>query len=158
MKMFELFKSDIEVFYPKFSIKNLIKALVNPSIHACFFIRIMTSNRSKVVHILLRNILIWKHSIDVGYGVTIGRTLHLPHPLGIVIGDGVEIGNSVSIYHNCTLGNKRGEYPNIKDGVCIYPNTTIVGGIIIGENAIIGANSFVDKDVKEESCFKSGNS
>ena len=59
---------------------------------------------------------------------------------------------------NCTLGNKRGEYPNIKDGVYIYPNTTIVGGIIIGENAIIGANSFVDKDVKEESCFKSGNS
>ena len=37
--------------------------------------------------------------------------------------------------------------PVIKDNVTIYANSVVVGNITIGENAVIGACSFVNKDV-----------
>lgn len=35
----------------------------------------------------------------------------------------------------------------IGNNVKIYANCTIVGGVHIGDNSIVGANSFVNKDV-----------
>lgn len=84
----------------------------------------------------------------------IGKNLTLPHPVGIVIGEGVEIGDNVTIYQNVTLGRKNkdiAEYPKIGSNVTIYCNSVVVGNISIGDNTIIGCNSTILKSVEPNS-------
>ena len=70
--------------------------------------------------------------------------------LGIVVGENVYIGKNVIINQNVTIGNKNG-CPKIMDGVRIYPGCIIIGNITIGENSIIGAGTYVDKDIPPNS-------
>lgn len=84
----------------------------------------------------------------------IGGGFRLPHPVGIVIGDHVVIGNRVTVYQNVTLGShgrrgQRRDYPIIEDGVVLYANSVVVGGVCVGRGSIVGANSVVTKDVPE---------
>jgi serine O-acetyltransferase len=148
----KLVKSDFLIIYEKVNFSNVIKSIFNPSFHASLLIRIATNVKSKFIYILIRNILISKHSIDVGFSSEIGPGLKLPHPFGIVIGDKVKIGERLTIYQNCTLGDKKG-YPTLGDDICIYCNSVIVGAISVGSHSIIGANSFLNKDISEGAVF-----
>ena len=67
-----------------------MKSLLNPSIHACLLVR-LAANSKDIIHVIIRNILVAKHSIDVGQLMSIGRGLKVPHPFCIVIGFGVVI-------------------------------------------------------------------
>ena len=81
----------------------------------------------------------------------IGQDVKLAHiGLGIVIGD-VTIQDGVKIGQNTTLGIKDGGFPTIGMATIIYPNCVIVGKIRVGEGSIIGANTFLDKDVPPKS-------
>lgn len=114
---------------------------------------------SKSKFFLLRQIsnyfksrLITKRNCDISYNAIIGKNLKLPHPIGIVIGDGVIIKDNVMVFQQVTFGShgrkeKEMRYPIIESGVKIYAGAKIIGGIIIGENAIIGANAVVNIDV-----------
>lgn len=63
----------------------------------------------------------------------------LPHPVGIVIGKAVEIGNNVAIYQGSSIAYSFSGKPEIKDGATIFANCVIAGKTIIGKNSIIGA-------------------
>lgn len=96
--------------------------------------------------------MVVKRNCDISYNARIGKNLKMPHPIGIVIGDGVVIKDNVMIFQQVTFGShgKKGEkmkYPVIESGVKIYAGAKIIGGITIGENAIIGANSVVNIDI-----------
>lgn len=65
--------------------------------------------------------------------------------LGVVISNCVTIGNNCKIYQHVTIGAGKGGYPTISDNVTIYSGSTICGKITIGNNVVIGANSFVNK-------------
>lgn len=98
--------------------------------------------------------LITKRNCDISYKAIIGKNVRFPHPLGIVIGEGVIVGNNVKIWQQVTLGShgRKGqklEYPVIREGAKIYAGTKIIGNITIGANAIVGANSVVTRDVNE---------
>jgi serine O-acetyltransferase len=88
-------------------------------------------------------------------GMTIGTGLFLPHPVGIVIGNGLRIGNDVMLAQGVTAGVREDappdeqEYPTICDGANVWAHATIVGGIRIGEGAEVGANSLVVSDVPD---------
>lgn len=83
----------------------------------------------------------------------IGPGLALPHPNGIVIGEGAVIGAGCTIYHQVTLGGRRlgdqsrGAYPQIGDNVVIFAGAKLIGQITIGDGATIGANAVVLQDV-----------
>lgn len=80
------------------------------------------------------------------------RSTHLPHPIGIVIGQQAEIGEHVRIYHNVTIGRKTKSspnYPQVGDHVDIYSGAVIAGDITVGNNATIAANAVVLDDVPE---------
>jgi len=86
------------------------------------------------------------------------KKVRYPHPLGIVIGDGVRIGEEVRIYQNVSIGlaeNKVGataaDYPVIEDGVYIYAGAVIAGAVRIGARSIIGANALITRDVPPDS-------
>lgn len=80
----------------------------------------------------------------------IGPGLILPHPTGIVVGDGVRLGRSVTLYQNVTLGRhtaQRPGYPQLEDNVTVYAGGVIIGPITIGQGATVAANSVVNRDV-----------
>lgn len=89
---------------------------------------------------------------DISPLAEIKKGVRLPHPIGIVIGDGVQIGTGTKIWQQVTLGShgKLGggfAYPIIGEHVFIYAKASIIGGARVGDNAVIGAHSLVLCDV-----------
>jgi serine O-acetyltransferase len=92
---------------------------------------------------------------DIHPGAKIGRNLFIDHGFS-VIGETAEIGDNVTIYQHVTLGGtdpangvggKR--HPTIRDGAIIGSGAQVLGPVIVGERARIGANAVVTKDVPE---------
>ena len=75
----------------------------------------------------------------------------MPHPYGIVIEPGVEIGNRVTIMQQASIGpSPAGGPPGapiIEDNVHVGPGARIIGPVRVGRNAVIGANAVVTRDV-----------
>jgi serine O-acetyltransferase len=86
----------------------------------------------------------------------IGPGLYLPHPIAIVIGEGVRIENNVVLYQNVTLGKGKNEndYPLLKSGVIVYPNSVVFGSITISEDVVIGASSVVRQSLPKGAIFR----
>jgi serine O-acetyltransferase len=127
-------------------IKGVLRALANPSLHAIFLLRVITRSESIVVRSLARRLLITLHSIDINPNASIGPELTLVHPFGLAIGDAT-LGRSIAIFQNVTIGHTRAGAPTIDDEVTIYAGSTIIGPVLIGKGATIGAGSYVDQDV-----------
>lgn len=94
-----------------------------------------------------------KYGIGIPYTTTIGEGFYIGHFGGIIVNSNVVIGKNVNLSHGVTIGKGGGDAgggkgcPIIGDCVYIGPNSTIIGKITIGDNAAIGANAFVNKDV-----------
>lgn len=100
--------------------------------------------------------LITKRNCYISYNSVIGKNVKLPHPIGIIIGEGVIINDNVKIFQQVTFGSHGKEseqmsYPIIEKNVTIFAGAKIIGGIIIGENSIIGANAVVNISVPANS-------
>jgi len=98
--------------------------------------------------------------IEIHPKAKIGKNLFIDHGMGVVIGETSEIGENVTIYHSVTLGGispsidsdsqrnvKR--HPTLKNNVVVGSGAQVLGPIVVGENAKIGANAVVTKDVPE---------
>ena len=98
--------------------------------------------------------IVKKYGCYISPRAKIGKNLKLPHPIGIVIGEGVKVGDNCIIYQNVTLGRKNrniADYPTIGNNVVIYCNSTIIGNIEIGDDSIVGCNTVVMKSVEKKS-------
>jgi serine O-acetyltransferase len=132
--------------------------LFNPSIRMLFNYRLQRLlNGQDIVSRLLQKAL-WmgncrKSGCHINPNAVIAAGVKFPHPTGIVIGNGVIIEAGAIIYQNVTIGKKYHEgsenqsAPHIKSGAIIYANAVVVGDIIIAENSVIPAQSFIDKDI-----------
>ena len=98
--------------------------------------------------------------IEIHPKAKIGENLFIDHGMGVVIGETSEIGNNVTIYHMVTLGgispsinsddqrnSKR--HPTLMDNVVVGSGAQVLGPVVVGKNAKIGANAVVTKDVPE---------
>lgn len=85
----------------------------------------------------------------------IPKTTIFWHPVGLVIGSKVKIGEHCNIRHNVSIGNLNDGYPVIGDRVQIGPGVIILGGLTIGDDAIIGAGATVLKDVPAKTIYAS---
>lgn len=93
-----------------------------------------------------------KYGCQLSYKATIHPNVKFPHPLGVVIGDYVTIGSNVKIWQQVTLGShgkpgERPQYPVIENDVKIFAGAKIIGGVTIGQGAIIAANAVVLIDI-----------
>jgi len=85
-------------------------------------------------------------NFKLGEKVEIGSFTIIDAKEGVTIEDNVKIGWSCSIFSNSTIDNKKGKIILKKD--CkIGANSVILPGIIVGENATVGANSLVNKNI-----------
>ena len=103
-----------------------------------------------------------KTGVDIHAGATIGEYFCIDHGTGIVIGETTTIGDRVKIYQGVTLGAKSFKvdengnpvkdikrHPDIGNNVVIYANATILGGDTkIGDNCVIGGNTWLTKSVE----------
>ncbi|MGB3414754.1 MAG: serine O-acetyltransferase EpsC [Microbacteriaceae bacterium] len=89
--------------------------------------------------------------IEIHPGATIGRRPFIDHGMGVVIGETAIVGDDVLIYHGVTLGgtgNEHGKrHPTIGNRVTLGAGSKILGDITIGDDASVGANAVVVKDV-----------
>jgi serine O-acetyltransferase len=95
-----------------------------------------------------RNILSILTSSDIDVGVRFGRNLRLPHPTGVVIHRDVTIGDDCMVMQQVTIGQlASGSVPKIGSRVYIGAGARVLGPIVIGDGARIGANAVVLCDV-----------
>jgi serine O-acetyltransferase len=89
--------------------------------------------------------------VDIHPAVPIGLRVMIDHGTGVVIGETSVIGDDVSILQGVTLGGTGKEsgdrHPKIRNGVLLAAGSTVLGNIIVGENAKVGAGSVVLHDV-----------
>lgn len=101
------------------------------------------------------------HRIQSRYGIylplrqVVPLSTDFPHPTSIVIGDGVSLGERVTIYQGVTLGGARrgdwkaGNYPVIGNDVVLFAGAVVIGKVTIGNRCTIGANAVVLTDVPD---------
>lgn len=87
-------------------------------------------------------------NLTLGRNVDIGAFSYLQCEFGIEIQDDVQIGSHCSIYSISTIDNKKGKV-TIKRNARIGSHSLIMPNVTIGKNAVVGAFSFVNKDVPD---------
>ena len=137
--------------------------LTYPGVKAVFFHRIANFFSIAKLDLIARIISQFSRfltGIEIHPKAKIGENLFIDHGMGVVIGETSEIGNNVTIYHMVTLGgispsinsdeqrnSKR--HPTLMDNVVVGSGAQVLGPVIVGKNAKIGANAVVTKDVPE---------
>jgi len=137
--------------------------LTYPGVKAIFFHRI-ANFFSKAGFALIARIVSQSSrfltGIEIHPAAKIGKNFFIDHGMGVVIGETSEIEDNVTLYHSVTLGGispsinsgkQRGikRHPTLKNNVEVGCGAQVLGPIIVGEFAKIGANAVVTRDVPE---------
>lgn len=145
-------KSEVIICYPGFYAISIYRiAHVMYQLGIPYIPRIMTEYAHE------------KTGIDINPGATIGDYFCIDHGTGIVIGETAVLGHHVKLYQGVTIGAKSFEkdengnpvkggkrHPDIGNNVVIYANATILGGDTkIGDNSVIGGNTWIIDSVAE---------
>ncbi len=89
-----------------------------------------------------------KDGLKLGYKTDIGAFTYINAKNGVVIEDFVQIGSHCSLYSESTIDNKAGQI-KLKKNCKIGSHSLIMPGVTVGENAVIGAFSFVNRNVPD---------
>lgn len=89
-----------------------------------------------------------KDNLVLGYKTDIGSFTYINAKNKVVIEDYVQIGSHCSIYSVSTIDNKEGKVI-LKKNCRIGTHSVVMPGVTIGENSIVGAFSFVTKDIPD---------
>lgn len=87
-----------------------------------------------------------KENLKLGYKTDIGAFTYINAKNGVILEDFVEIGSHCSIYSLSTIDKKQGKVI-LKKNCKLGSHSVVMPGVTIGENSIIGAFSFVNKDI-----------
>jgi serine O-acetyltransferase len=158
--MFKTMRSDIQAVLDRDpAARNWVEVmLLYPGVHALWLHRLAHGCWRSGWFFLGRAISHfgrWLTGIEIHPGAQIGPGFFIDHGMGTVIGETAEVGASVTLYHNVTLGGVSMErikrHPTLEDHVVVGAGAQILGPIVIGAHSRIGANSVVVKDVPPHS-------
>ena len=90
----------------------------------------------------------YHQNLKLGGNTDIGAFTYINARYGVEIEDGVQIGSHCSIYSWSTIDDKQGKVV-IKKNARIGSHSLVMPGVVIGENTIVGAFSFVNKDIPD---------
>ena len=136
--------------------------LCYPSLHSLLFYRFTHWLWQRKFYLLARfisNLARIMTGIEIHPGAQIGKDLFIDHGMGVVIGETSVIGDQVTLYQGVTLGGispseksdaqrsvKR--HPTVEDNVIVGSGAQILGDIVIGTGARVGANAVVTRNVE----------
>ncbi|MGD8498183.1 MAG: serine O-acetyltransferase [Chromatiales bacterium] len=102
---------------------------------------------------MLSNVGRWVTGIEIHPGARIGRRFFIDHGMGVVIGETAEIGDDCTLYHGVTLGGTSWEkgkrHPTLGNNVVIGAGAKVLGPIRVGDNARVGSNAVLLKDIPD---------
>ncbi len=140
------------------SLEYWYHALVNPKWSSIFLYRVAVYHKLRghgrlaVIFTRMNHIL---NGCDISINAQIAPPCFFQHSRGIVIGENVKIGPNCQFHGNCLLGRDplelggKDQYPRLGRGVFIGPGAVLLGGIEIGNDAVIGALARVSFSVPE---------
>jgi serine O-acetyltransferase len=158
--MFKVFKQDLQAVFER---DPAATSMVEVLFTYAGFHALLAHRLSHWLHIhgvpfiprVISQLARWLTGIEIHPGATIGTGFFIDHGMGVVIGETAEIGNHVTLFQGVTLGGtgkERGKrHPTLGNHVVVGAGAKILGGIRIGDNVKIGANSVVLKSVPANS-------
>ncbi|MGA3191345.1 MAG: acyltransferase [Candidatus Bathyarchaeia archaeon] len=87
-----------------------------------------------------------KDKLKLGYETDIGAFTYINAKNGVTIEDQVQIGSHCAIYSISTIDEKEGPV-TLKKNCKIGSHSIVMPGVTVGENSVVGACSFVNKDI-----------
>lgn len=154
--MFQRIRDDIRIVFERDpAARSTLEVLLTyPGLHAVWAHRVshrLWRWRLKLVARVLAQFTRWITGIEIHPGAQIGSRFFIDHGMGVVIGETAEIGNDCTLYHGVTLGGtsweKAKRHPTLGNNVVVGAGAKILGPITLGDNARVGSNSVVVKDV-----------
>ena len=156
MKFYKTIKEDIQTIFKKDpAARGLLEVLTcYPGLHSIWMHRIAHFLWQRKLYFLARllsHVNRFFTGIEIHPGANIGRRFFIDHGSGVVIGETTEIGDDVLIYQGVIFGGvtlqKKKRHPTIGNHVTIGAGTIVLGPIVIGDGARLGAASLVIHDV-----------
>lgn len=133
---------------------ELAVLLTSPGLHAIWTHRVahrLWTRGAKLPALVLAQGARSVTGVEIHPGASIGRRFFIDHGMGVVVGETAEVGDDVMLYHGVTLGGRSMQrikrHPTVRDGVTIGAGARVLGPVVIGKGAQIGANAVVVKDV-----------
>lgn len=152
--MFKDILADIRAIHDSHWLKVIIS---NRGFHALLTYRIcnlLWRYKIPLIPMILTRIIQILYTIHIEYAANIAGGVVIVHGWATGIGTGVTIGKGCRIYHEVTLGISHGDvdgFAQVGENVLIGCGAKIIGPVKIGDNAKIGANAVVNKDVPANS-------
>ncbi len=125
-----------------------------PGFHALLAHRLVHALHGAGIPLLprcLANVSRFLTGIEIHPAVVLGKGIFIDHGSGVVMGETAEVGDGCTIYQGVTLGGtslshgKR--HPTLGRNVTVGVNSSVLGAIVLGDNAKVGGGSVVVKDV-----------
>jgi serine O-acetyltransferase len=134
--------------------KSTLGAFTYPGLHAVWLHRVEHALWERGHPFLARTlsqVTRFLTGVEIHPAAEVGRRVFIDHGMGVVIGETAKVGDDVHMFHGVTLGGddprpvKR--HPTVRDGATLGANSTLIGDIIVGQRATVGAGSVVVEDV-----------
>jgi serine O-acetyltransferase len=129
--------------------------LCYPGVHAIIWHRLgnaLWRRRWFLIARIVSNIGRLLTGIEIHPAAQIGRRIIIDHGMGVVIGETAIVGDDVYLYHQVTLGGTSSvsgkRHPTIGRNVIVGAGAKILGDILVGDGARVGANAVVVQDVQ----------
>jgi serine O-acetyltransferase len=157
----ELFKQDAQrwiepgrvVEVPRLKLRTILILLYRyRSLRAMLWFRLGSWCRQKRLPALpgvIQRRIMRNYGMEILVGADIGGGLYVAHPVGCVIVP-ARMGRNCSVIASVTIGMRNEwAFPVIGDNVFIGAGARVLGGICVGDHAVIGANAVVIHDVPD---------
>ena len=150
--MFNLFREDLKTIFAKDpAARSTIEVLFcYPGLHAIWNHRLahfFWRHHMRLLGRLMSHAARFVTGIEIHPGARIGRRFFIDHGMGVVIGETSEIGDDVLLYQGVVLGGttheKKKRHPTLGNGVVVGAGAILLGDIVIGDEARVGAGSVV---------------
>jgi len=155
--MLKILHADMRRAFPgKSNLRNLISSyLLDPGFKCVALYRIQQALTEKWprMSLLISSLNLRLTGAQFCVGASIGQGLIVRHPVGIVIGGGVVIGENCILAQGVTVGQSTitvgavNEYPKLGNRVSVGANAILLGNISIGDDVTIGAMTLVKMDL-----------
>lgn len=154
---------DITQYADGSKLRVLSTIFLNPNFHCVMWYRLANILGRVRILIPLSKLIMYLnrvfYSVDIDYRANLAGGFKLVHGIGTVIGLNVKTEGPVKVYQGVTLGGNNNKVreangrkfsqPWLMANTTIYANTTVIGPVIIGCGAVVGANCVLTKDVPE---------
>lgn len=158
MKEIKFSEDFYRIYRRKFRLRDFKILLLDPGLNFLYFYRKYNKSNSKIKKIFFKivlNKIRLKFGIEISPETKIGKGCYIGHPFNITINPKALLGENVNIHKGVTIGQenrgKRKGVPIIGNKVWIGINSTIVGKIKIGNNVLIAPNTYVNRDIPDNS-------